>query len=870
MQRKLLFLFCTLSAVSAFAQTFKGVVINEKNEAVSFATVYIHELTSGIVADKAGEFRIKLKAGVYTVEFRSIGYETQLRKIEVPENGIDMQVKLSEKIVELNEVQVRPSNEDPAYRIMRQTIARAPYHLYQVSNFTAENYVKGSAKIEKIPKLMKSMINDKKMESLIGKLLFLESQSLVTFKSPGKYTQKVLAMKSSIPKELQPKSGLTVSMSSIYNSEYKENISPLSSKAFSYYKFKLEDVFTSGKNQINKIRITPRYKNEILFSGVVYIVDGEWSVYASDLSNEEMGTTTRFKENYQEVQPSVYLPITNEMYTDIRTMGVKGFARYYSSIKYNSIQLNPSASIIQNRVLNAASIKPITKKETKTLQQIEKLSEKEKLSTIDALRLSKLLATVTEPKEMQAQRENLEIKRVENLTKEVDSLAEKRDDIYWDSVRNVPLGIDEAESFKNMDTLPPSKKMKTINNGFEISISSTNKSLNWLRGGNVKIGKTGTLFYDGLLKGLLKEYNFVDGAWLGQGVRFSTGLSKSTSLSISPSVYYTTARKEWVWNVVNKLRYAPMKSGLLELKLGNTTDDIQKDAGVSRLYNSLSSLILGDNAIRFYQKKYVSLENSIDLSNGFRLTTGVSYENRKLWSNQTDFHIFGDAPKANYPDKTYADAFPDHSATTFWAGLEYTPKYKYRIEDGKKVYVSSDYPTFALNYTKAFALSNKAEQSKFDKIDFSIHQNIRVNDFNKIKYKIAFGAFLNKSQLYSPDYKYFAVNSLLINDKPFDNTFNLLNNYSSSADKWAETHLTWTSDYLLLKRIGFMQTFQFNESLHLNSLWMSGYTKPYTELGYSIGFGSAMRVGVFTGFDGLKYQHAGVKISLPIFSLSEK
>ena len=141
---------------------------------------------------------------------------------------------------------------------------------------------------------------------------------------------------------------------------------------------------------------------------------------------------------------------------------------------------------------------------------------------------------------------------------------------------------------------------------------------------------------------------------------------------------------------------------------------------------------------------------------------------------------------------------------------------------------------------------------------------------NKIEYKIAFGAFLNKSQLYSPDYTYFAVNSLLINDKPFDNTFNLLNNYSFSADKWAETHLTWTSDYLLLKRIAFLQTFQFKESLHLNSLWMSGYTKPYTELGYSIGFGNEMRVGVFTGFDGLKYQRAGVKISLPIFFLSEK
>jgi len=109
---------------------------------------------------------------------------------------------------------------------------------------------------------------------------------------------------------------------------------------------------------------------------------------------------------------------------------------------------------------------------------------------------------------------------------------------------------------------------------------------------------------------------------------------------------------------------------------------------------------------------------------------------------------------------------------------------------------------------------------------------------------------------------------LFINNRSFDDSFNLMENYTFSTNRWFETQLNWTSDYLLIKRIGFLQSFLFNESLQVHSLWNLQNNTPYTEAGYSIGLGNLGRIGFFSAFDGVKFKNSGFKISIPLFSSS--
>ena len=858
--------FFLFSFTALSAQVLKGKVVSSNGEPVSNATVYIHEITSGIVADEQGKFQIKLDPGTYTFDFRSIGFESQTKSIDIKSTGAEIQIVLADKPLNLKEVIITPSKEDPAYQIMRQVIARAPFHLYQVSSFSSDNYLKGSAKIEKIPGLMKMMINNKKILSLIGKLLVLESQNEITYQSPSRYTQKVIAYKSSIPKEMEPKGGIKIPTSSIYDPVFMDEISPLSPQAFRYYRFKLEDIFTSGNYQVNKIKIIPKVNSSKLFSGYIYILNGNWSVYSVDFSETELGTVTRTKIDYHEVRPDVFLPITYEMNATIGTMGVKGYGRFYSSVKYKNIKLNESANHAKSPKKMVEATQPtLSKRQQKPLDKIAELLAKEKVSTKDAIKLARLSASVIEPEELKERRESLEIKNVELVKMEIDSMATKRDSTFWEDVRNVPLQVDEAKSLSQKDSLDLSGSIKTTNNSIEINLGSSGRSNNLLSGGNISLGGSTRLYYNGLIKGLLKEYNFVDGFWLGQTLTLKTNTTKTNSLSISPSVYYTTARKSLVWSLNGSYQYSPILNGFLSFNAGNMSEDIQQNNGTSRFINSVSSLFFGDNVIRFYQRKYLFAENQIDIFNGLRLTTGAAYENRQLLSNQTDYHFWGNSPRPNSPSSAYTTDFPENYATTVWMKMEYTPFFRYRIRDGRKEYVSSAYPTFTADYKKAMDLLNKTEQASYDRLSLSVRQSLKLSEFDKLTYNISAGTFLTKKKLYAPDLKYFSTSPLFITEKSFDATFSLLDNYSNSQCRWLAAHVNWSSDYLLLKRISFLQTYLFNESLQIRSYWTEQNKSPYTEIGYSIGFSNLGRLGVFGAFDGSKYKSSGIKLSIPLF-----
>ena len=147
MQKILLLLIFVLFLCSAHAQTLKGTITTTSGQAIPYSTIYIQELTSGMVADENGKFQTKLNSGTYTFEFRSIGYEPEVRKINIASEITTIEITLTEKPVVLNELLVKPSKEDPAYRVIRHSIARAPFHLYQLSSYEATNYMKGSAKI---------------------------------------------------------------------------------------------------------------------------------------------------------------------------------------------------------------------------------------------------------------------------------------------------------------------------------------------------------------------------------------------------------------------------------------------------------------------------------------------------------------------------------------------------------------------------------------------------------------------------------------------------------------------------------------------------------------------------------------------------
>ena len=859
------------------AQTLIGRITDTKGQAIPNATFYIHETTQGIMANEDGEFQVFIKKGDYTCEISSLGYEKKKMTISIPEEGLSTTIVLFEKAYSLREVTVTPGKEDPAYRIMRHVIANAPYHLHQVKSYESDIYLKGNFKVEKLPALIKSQIKEKEVKDMIGKMFVYESQNEVKYSAPDKYEQHVVAVSSSIPKSFNFSDNVPLSM--VTNNIYRPSAFSglLAPGSFSVYKFQLEDSYNEGETLIHKIRVIPRKKSGSLVSGWIYIVNETWNVQQANLSLSQAGVTSNYNLAYHEVKPGAFLPTAYDMNMKINTMGIKAGGQFYTSIKYNQLETNNNDLLAkagtEDMLLGAmaeataSSQKEPSKKQQRVLKKLDELASKDKLTTREAYKMAELVQKTIESDDVKEQKRQLQIRPIDSLiTVTRDSLALKQDSSFWKKARTIPLHAEELISYMQSDSI------RNVADSLKSVDSLQNRTLSkWVSGiifgEKVNLSNNYYIQHGGLLSSC-GVYNFIDGFLIGQRIEVGRYFDKdkNRSLSITPAAYYTTARKEIDFAVDGALNYAPMRGGKLFVSTGNTLADYAGNNGTGRFGNTLASILFAGNTAKYYQKKYATISNKIDIANGLALTTGFNYENRNDLDNNTSYNFFNNTPNSNRPHGQ-TEFMPAHKAYVADITIEYTPLHRYSVWKGKKYYARPNYPTMRLSYKKGFSGGDE-KNSSFDNIEATIQQNIKLGVFNSLHYEVNAGAFLSSEKTYLADYKHFRTNEMFLTGKSFNTSFYMKNYLYATNDKWLQGHVTYASNYLLLKQIPFMQSMLLNEAVHINSLLTPDIN--YNEAGYSIGFGDMIRVGVFVGFNKLKYESTGVLVTIPLLNSMNK
>ena len=886
---------CLLSALNLSGQMLTGRIVDAKEQPVPNATVFFRETAQGIMADDNGAFQINIDAGDYTVDISCLGYERKTMTVTVPPEGLFLVVQLTERLFELREVIVTPGKEDPAYRIMRNVIARAPYHQHQVKSYNSEVYLKGAFLVDKIPALLKSQIKDK---SMIGNRMVYESQNEISYRAPKNYEQHVIAINSTVPKELyiDDKMPLVAVMTNIYHPEAYGGL--LGSGSFSVYKFKLEDIERDGDRDLYKIRIIPRKKSDQLVSGFLYVVENSWTIRQAILEMSTIGASVRFNLNYHEVKPGAFLISAFDCNAEINVMGVKGSGQMYASVKYNQLETNDNT--LPAKVDSAHTVKPVsaeqkplTAKQQKDVQKIEELAAKEKLTNRDAFKMAQLAQKSMETDEMKEDRRRLERSSYDStLVVKRDSLALLRDSTFWSKTRTLPLHDDELRSYLQRDSIRfVADSLKSIDSLKNRTFAKWSSRL--MLGDKIAVGKKTYVKTPGLLF-VCTDYNFVDGFRIGQRIEaginlnrqrpssassniviaagntepsgISTIVNSPRLLSIAPAVYYTTARREVDFIIDGTLKYAPLKRGILTVSTGNTIADFAGQNGSGRIANALGSIIVAANTARFYQKRFVTVSNQIDIANGLVLTTGFNYENRNDLENNASWNFFNRQPASNRPHD-HIDRMTSHEAYIANIDLDYTPRHYYRIRNGSKQYLNSGFPTIRLRYSKAFSGSSLINSS-FDKIETSVFQNLQFNLFSAFFYNVNAGVFLSGKNIYLPDCKHFQANEMFLTGKSFLTSFTMDNYRYATGDKWLQSHIAFSSQYLFLKQLPFMQRYPLEEAVYLKTLWTPVVN--HNEAGYSIGLHGGMQVGVFAVFRKQHYESTGLVLSIPLLNTVRK
>ena len=279
--QKLFLLLLLFSSVCVTSQ-ITGTITDTNNKPLSFVSVYLNGTVTGTTSNDNGNYVLEInKKGTYSIVFQYLGYKTEKKEVTINTFPYQLNVVLEEEKVELAEFSIS-TKDNPANRIIRNVIANKEKNTNKFANYKAKFYSRGLYRIKDAPeKFMGQNMGDfgGGLDSTRSGIIYLsETVSEIKFqKKPKKFKEKIIASKVS-----GRDNGISFNRAEDANINFYENsvefgndlISPISTNAFSYYNFKLIGTFYDKNGKlINKIKATPKRKNDRVFNGDIYIVE---------------------------------------------------------------------------------------------------------------------------------------------------------------------------------------------------------------------------------------------------------------------------------------------------------------------------------------------------------------------------------------------------------------------------------------------------------------------------------------------------------------------------------------------------------------------------------------------------------------------
>lgn len=859
-QRLFWVILFVLAQVDVWAGGIRGVVKTIKGEPLAYAAVAIKGTNIGTMANAEGRYELTLDAGKYDVVFQYLGFKNTLKTIEVGSGFVTLDAVLEEQALNLGEVRVGSNKEDAAYTIMRRAIAKSRFHALQVDAYNARAYIKFTAVATKIPKLIEKMADLEKQGVKQGRPLINESVTEVSFKQPNVYKQRVISTRNSLDNGAPSPNQFF--MSSFYSPEVGGVVSPLSPKAFSYYKFEYLGSFEEAGMEINKIKVIPRAYGEGVFKGQIYIIENTWAIHSLRLTTVVQAMQAFDLEMTQVYTPlqGVWMPSHQQYFFKGSFLGIEGEAKYVVSVRYNSLKVNP-AFREEVKVLDEKFDKPSTnlsKSDLRTKKLNDLAKEQKEIGTKQLRQMMKEYEK-QERKQRKANKEDVNVVRNDSIV--VDSMANKRDDAFWNDIRTIPLTNIETQSYQYSDSIRVVKELKVKVDSTKAKKDSSQVSFsNILLGNTYKLSKKWSLSHETPLGAGNATYNTVEGYTLVGLLNLRYRPNKDNSFYISPLGRYALGRKVFSGTVSagwNGLRRGVSVTG------GQYVAQFNANNPITPIMNTITSLFFEQNFMKIYEKHFGRIDFYYNrVADVLNFSGNVEWAERNTLKNWENAKPWVDWKKRDFTPNAPALANQEpnvilpHSALLLNLALAWRPGQKYLIRNGQKRYLFNNNPTLTLRYAKGLAIGNS--DVNFDRLELNLRQNVETGIRSELHYDLTAGAFLNDQSVYVMDYKHFMGNEFFLQMGDAYRTFRALPYYQhSTRQRYLEAHVVNESRRLLLTRIPLVRMAGLKENLMLHYLHTPSL-RHYAEVGYGLDGLLApfplFRVEVVSIFENFKYQ----------------
>jgi hypothetical protein len=781
---KQLLLCATFFLTATLSAQIVGTVTDTQGEPLPYVNIYLENTYKGTTSNEEGTYTLDLtKPGEYHLIFQFLGYQTVKESITVEGFPFQLNVKLATTTVSLQEV-VIDATEDPAYRIIRETIQRRKENAERISAFTANFYSRGIWRVDSIPKkIMGQEVGDfdGALDSTRTGIIYLsESISEIAYRRPDDFKERIIASKVS-----GNDNGFSFNSAQDANFSFYENsidlnasiVSPIANSALSYYRYKLDGIFYEGSKLINKIIVTPRRPKDRVWEGVIYIVEDDWQFYGAELKTNGEAIQVPFvkelifKQNFTfDSEENAWIKISQTIDFSFGFFGFNGDGRFIAN--YSDYNFKPE----------------------------------------------------------------FQRKDFSNEVLFFEPLANKKDSLFWEQIRPVPLTSEEVNDYLRKDSIQELRKSK-------VYLDSVDAERN-------KIGLLDPLFgysyqnnynkwslnYRAPLPGV--NFNTVQGWNGGAGFNFfkwyDDNRTKWISVNLDATYGAADDRLRFTggitknFNRLNRLR--------LSLFGGSTVNQFNLGQPISPLINSVSTLFFERNYLKAYELNFIRASYSQELFNGLRIFTNVGYENRKPLFNNTNQVILPNDDveyTSNNPldpaDFTNA-AIEEHDIikTSVSAEIRFGQKYM-TYPDGKFNLGSNKYPRLSVGISNGAG----ASEIKYNFTHLGVHlrQNINMGNVGEFAYNLKGGTFFDADAISFVDYRHFNGNQTRVGTSfRYTDVFNLMPYYQFSTNKsYFEGHAEHNFKGFLLGKIPGINQLNFN--LVAGAHFLSTETrKPYSEL----------------------------------------
>ncbi|MBB4077888.1 hypothetical protein GGR28_000489 [Lewinella aquimaris] len=797
MTRLLPLLSLILLGLTAVGQSVSGRIVNEFDEPVPFANVYVRQLETGAVSDDEGRYTVTFRVdGEYELVFSSLGYESRSIRLVVGMEPVTYDVRLLTSGVELQEITVSASARDPAYAIIGKAIERKRAHLQAAESYRTQVYVKAVEEVgERTPDSPASLgestgpaappydpfaAEEKDAKALLDGLNMVEMAVQLNYAYPRKFKEERNAYSAYgdvrglfVPNFTETDFNFYRNLVYLPGISDAPVISPLSNTSVLTYKFTLEATDSENGRLVYRIRVEPRKSGNSTVSGLLFIDADTYAINRFDFHFPEgsLVFSDRFQlaQDYALTADSIW-EVRKQVFTYETRQGKRKQFRGTTTLSYRDYDYDYAFP--------------------------------------DKFFGNEVAVTTAE--------------------------AYSRDSSYWKTGRTVALTAEEQRMVYLRDSIDAVTSSRRYQDSIqELYNRVTLMDLAW-DGVGFRNNEKKSHLYIGPVSSLI-DFSPVGGWRVGPYVSNYRRYPNGKVLSISGSVDIGLKNLDVQGKTVTWYRYDPFHMGDVSLWAGRAFESFNpNDAYLNQL-----------KASSYFVKDEFRIGQQREIWNGFYLNTNIGLADRRpITGYDTDNIIDGviddDAPAVD---------FDRYQALISNVSVSYTPGQRYMREPNRKVVLGSKWPTFSLLHRRGWS-GPLSSDVRFDYLQFAVEQNITFGALGQSKYRVQLGEFVNADDLRYVDIKRFRDSDPLLYSDPLT-TFQALDASLSTDGLFLELHHIHHFNGALINNIPLLKKTRLRAVAGGGLLWMKENKFNYQELFagvervFKLGARRRVRVGLY-------------------------